>query len=167
MCSFCLTITNKEVNMVQKFELKDFPNLESLHDCETSAIEYIDKKLIFYFEKEGLNIFTSEGNKKYPNNKLIITYILNANFIDEDFFCAVRKLNQKKILRKNAIGFCTLKRLVDNLNKTKCNLRLYGQYFNYRNCILIAELIKNNKWQMGNEFNIELLVDEVIYEWIE
>ena len=152
--------------MIQKFDIKNFPKIESLHDSATSSIELQDNKLIFYFEHVFAENEAEEETK--PHRKLKVTYCLHEKFQDEHPFACVKNINEKKLFIKNAIKYFTLNELVFELKTKQRNLMVYAQYFNNCNCIIIADMVENKKgWQMYNKFNIELLVDEIIYDWIE
>lgn len=155
-----------EVKMIQEFKLKDFPNIDNLHDCETSAVEFKDKKFILSFNKEGLGVLLPNGKEKYPYNKLTITYILNNEInYNESNDCSIRQINERERLMDKAILQWSLLEFVNFLHADRGNLKLFSQYYNQGKCIIFSELISNKEWQIGNWFEIELFIDEILFEW--
>lgn len=154
--------------MFQKFELKKFPLIDSLHDCSTSSIKLIDNELIINFDKEGLDILLPNGSKMYPYEQLKLTYILvkDINY-NESNDCSVRQINERERLIRKAIKQWSLIEFVNFINENERNLRFFAQYYNQGKCIILSELISKRDWQMGNWFEIELSVDEIIFETVE
>lgn len=137
--------------------------LDSLHDCEAYSIELFDKELKFLFKRGGLGDFFQEKGVF----QLKVTFRFSKDFIDERYCPIVRQINQCGIFFKTRVKYFTLKKFIKYLNRKHYGLRFYAEYFSKNECMLITELIKNGRWQMGNEFELSLLVDEVIYEWSE
>lgn len=147
--------------MVQKIKLMDNNYFETLEDCETSLIEFSNNKLIFTFTKEDLsNIFI-----KKKIIQLQVTFLLNDNFLDDIYIPAVRQIRQNKYFKKTVLKYFTLKNFVDDITINKLKIKFYSEYFNQNKCLLIVGLTKKNFWDIENEYNLELLVDEIIYDW--
>lgn len=152
---------------MKKIEFKNFPGILSLHDCKTKSVEYIDNKLIFYFDKEKVSEATLKQleTELLPSKILKVSYILSEDFFDEKLFPAVKHINRNSFLRRSAIQLWRLPKLINYLNIKNYSLIFYDHYFNNRNCMLFVELVKGDDHQLGNWFEIDLLIDEIDYEW--
>ena len=90
---------------------------------------------------------------------------MNDNFLDDIYIPAVRQIRQNKYFKKTVLKYFTLKNFVDDITINKLKIKFYSEYFNQNKCLLIVGLTKKNFWDIENEYNLELLVDEIIYDW--
>lgn len=134
-------------------------NLEPncLHDCIISSINLSDKKLEIVICKEGI---PADLQQEKNANKLVVSFIINENFMDETFIPAVRRINYN--FGRRAIKYYTLKQFIERVSKKGVELQIYTLYYNSNGCFLW--LLDETRKDRG-DYEIELLVDEIIYEW--
>ena len=147
--------------MIQDVKIKnsDMPIL--MDDCIAFKIIFNDKKLVFYFLDEDLSF----ENKQKGLMNLKISFVLSENFLDEKFAPAVRQIDRNKIIKKRLLKYLTLKEFVSFIAKRQYKLKFYANYYNENKCLLIFELMKNDVLHKGIEFDVELIVDKIIFEW--
>lgn len=144
--------------MVQKINLNSIADIIDLHDYETASIEYADNRLSFVFENKV-------GDESNNFNRLKVHFVLGKSFSDEDFVPSVRHIKKSRFFNKSTVKYYNLGAFLEYLTKNKYGLKFYSIYYNKNQCLLITELIKDGKWEMFNEFDIELCVEEIICEY--
>ena len=147
--------------MIKEIDLNKNQYLESLHDCIISSIRLDENRLVFILSSEGLSSFFSNNGI----HCLKVIYSLDRTFLDVDFIPSIRQLKTSKHFKKSSLRYYTLAEFINYAEKKKLQLKFYSEYFNKNKCLLIVHSVKNGMSQIENEFDIELIVNKISYEW--
>ncbi len=147
--------------MKKKVLLNNFES-DFFDDCIISSINLSKKVLEVIINEDGLSTYWKEKNAQ----RLIISFILNENFIDETFIPSVRKIYYKTFFRRQTLQYYTLKHFIECIFSKGIELEIYSLYYNFNKCLLLLNEVSKGKSRGKRcEYEIELLIDEITYEW--